>query len=115
MISTTFWFPNQPQDLDPGQTNWVTLPMDFTTSHTDNTNSAKTSGPKLFQTWDPISRMGVFKCPGDPSYVSGLGPRVRSAIVASQAVGTLWVAVNSCNPRRQPNSPVTGQWLDRFH
>ncbi len=104
------WFPNQPQDIDPNQTNWVTLKMDFSPLNTDNTNVNKLIDPTYSKLGPYTKSAGIYKCPGDPSTVVGRGPRVRS-VSASQAVGSLWVAVTSCANTRPPNDPVTGQWL----
>jgi len=100
------WIPNQPQDVDPNQTNWVTLPMDFSPLNTDNTNVNKLLDPTYSKLGPYTKSAGIYKCPSDMSTVAGRGPRVRS-VSASQAVGTLWVA--ACG--RPPNDPVTGQWL----
>ncbi len=104
------WFPNQPQDIDPNQTNWVTLKMDFSPLNTDNTNVNKLIDPTYSKLASYIKSAGVFKCPGDPSTVVGRGPRVRS-VSSSQAVGTLWVPVTACGSPRPANDPVSGQWL----
>jgi prepilin-type N-terminal cleavage/methylation domain-containing protein/prepilin-type processing-associated H-X9-DG protein len=104
------WIPNQPQDLDPTQTNWVTLFMNFDPSNADNTNADKFQDINYCKLASYCQSTGIYKCPADPSTVAGEGPRVRS-VSANQAVGTLWVAVNSCTPRRPPNTPVSGQWL----
>ena len=101
--------PNQPQDLDPNQTNWCTVKMDFMPSHPDNTNFAKLVDPVYSVLGPYIKSPGVFKCPSDPSSVSQLGPRVRS-VAANQAVGTLWVPV-TVGCYFPANAPVTGQWL----
>lgn len=102
-------FPNQPQDMDPNQTNWVTVLMNWSPINTDNTNYLKLVNPTYSKLAFYIKSPFVFKCPSDPSVAPYLGPRVRT-VSASQAVGTLWVAVaGSCN--YPPNAPVTGQWL----
>lgn len=101
--------PNQPQDLDPNQTNWCTVKMDFMPNHPDNTNFAKLVDPVYSVLGSYIKNADVFKCPADPSSVSLLGPRVRS-VAANQAVGTLWVPV-TVGCYFPANAPVTGQWL----
>ena len=101
--------PNQPQDLDPNQTNWCTVKMDFMSNHPDNTNYGKLVNPTYSKLGSYIKSPDVFKCPADPSSVAQLGPRVRS-VAANQAVGTLWVPVTvGCEV--PANAPVTGQWL----
>jgi len=101
--------PNQPQDLDPNQTNWCTVKMDFMPNHPDNTNFGKLVDPTYSILGPYIKNAGVFKCPSDPSSVTMLGPRVRS-VAANEAVGILWVPVTvGCN--FPANAPVTGQWL----
>ncbi len=100
------WIPNQPQDQTPTEIDWVTLPMDFSSLNTDNTNSNKLLDPAFSKLGPYTKSAGIYKCPADPSTVAGRGPRVRS-VVANQAVGTLWVS--ACG--HPPNDPVTGQWL----
>jgi len=102
------WFPNQPQDTDPKQLGWVTLPMDFSPLNTDNTNINKLLDPNFAKLAPYTKAAGIYKCPADKSTVVILGPRVRS-VVANQAVGSLWLAPTGC--ARRPNDPVTGQWL----
>jgi prepilin-type N-terminal cleavage/methylation domain-containing protein/prepilin-type processing-associated H-X9-DG protein len=100
--------PNQPQDEDPNQTNWVTVTMDWSPANTDNTNAAKLVNPTYSKLAYYIKNPACFKCPSDPSFVVTRGPRVRTTS-ANQAVGTLWVS--ACSGARPANGPVTGQWL----
>jgi len=95
------WFPNQ-----PGQHDWVTLPMDFNAGNTDNTNFTKLIDPTFCVFAKYIKAPGIYKCPSDKSHVNGLGTRVRS-ISASQAVGTIWTDVGCY----RSGNAVTGQWL----
>jgi len=102
-------FPNQPY-IDPGQVEWCTQTNNWNPGVPDNTNSAKLVDPRFSKLGPYVLNPGVFKCPGDLSFVPHLGARVRS-VSASQSVGTLWTNVTSCYPNLQPNAPVTGQWL----
>ncbi len=99
------WVPNEPQGTG-GQTDWVTLTMDWTSS-SDNTNINKLVDPK-FSILAPYihGNYQIFHCPGDKSVALGAGPRVRS-VAMSQAVGSVWVAAGCLIA----NGPVNGQWL----
>jgi prepilin-type processing-associated H-X9-DG protein len=97
-----YWIPNQ-----PGQTPaWCSVNMDFSSSHTDNTNSLALIDPSRCMLAPYMKSADAFHCPGDKSSVPGLGFRVRS-ISMSQAVGTSPVPI--CN--LPPPIAVNGQWL----
>jgi prepilin-type N-terminal cleavage/methylation domain-containing protein/prepilin-type processing-associated H-X9-DG protein len=100
------WVPNEPPDTG-AQVDWVTLSMDWSAATTDNTNVAKLIN-RNFCVIAPYvgGSPSLFHCPGDKSFVPGLGPRVRS-VSMSQAVGSVWLAANCL----VVNGPVNGQWL----
>ena len=77
------WDPNQP---GAGQVNWVTLPMDWSTS-ADNTNSGKLIDPNFAKLAPYLKSPSIYHCPADKSFTV-LGQRVRS-VAMSQAVGTI--------------------------
>jgi|HubBroStandDraft_6_1064221.scaffolds.fasta_scaffold420732_1 prepilin-type N-terminal cleavage/methylation domain-containing protein/prepilin-type processing-associated H-X9-DG protein len=100
------WVPNEPTGTG-GQTDWVTLGMDWNSGNTDNTNVNKLVNPQYCLLASYIAgNPGIFHCPDDNSVVPGLGQRVRS-VSMSQAVGSVWVA-DMC---LIVNGPVNGQWL----
>ncbi|MDB6023839.1 MAG: hypothetical protein JWM68_62 [Verrucomicrobiales bacterium] len=91
--------PNEP--IAHGQTApcWVGGYLDFASDNTDNTNSALLTDPRYSKLAPYATSASLYKCPGDPSVVSGLGARVRS-VAMNQAVGT-----------RANREPVSGAWL----
>lgn len=112
------WIPNQPQG-DGDQVDWVTVEMDWG-ADTYNGQPVCTNPQLLTTPYNPgtyyyslfsayIKNPFVYRCPADPSTVNNL-PRVRS-YAASQAVGTLWAAVNQGCCNSTPGGSVTGQWL----
>jgi prepilin-type N-terminal cleavage/methylation domain-containing protein/prepilin-type processing-associated H-X9-DG protein len=95
--------PNQP---GANQINWVTLPMDWSAANTDNTNVNKLIQQQFAILAQYMKSAAIYHCPGDKSFVPGLGPRVRS-VTMSQAVGTVWWS-DKCVVAK---GPVNGQWL----
>ncbi len=96
--------PNQP---GANQVNWVTLPMDWTSSHTDNTNINKLVQQQFAILAPYMKNPSIYHCPADKSYVPGLGQRVRS-VAMSQSVGSVWYS-SVCVVAQ---GPVNGQWLN---
>ncbi len=116
------WFPNQPEG-DPGvsaQEDWVTVEMDwgslqynggYVATNWTLLNTGPNSGNATYYSFFApyIKNPWLYKCPADPSVVTGNGARVRS-YSANQAVGTCWSApASGWNTRT--DGPVTGQWL----
>jgi prepilin-type N-terminal cleavage/methylation domain-containing protein/prepilin-type processing-associated H-X9-DG protein len=97
------WFPqNQPGD-NPG---WAVGSEDFNAGNLNNTNVALFTDPNQCLIATYAKNPAIFHDPADPSYIPGLGTRVRSCS-ASQAVGSSKNGI--CN---QPAPcPVNGQWL----
>ncbi|HWF18311.1 MAG TPA: type II secretion system protein, partial [Verrucomicrobiae bacterium] len=89
------WIPNEPQGTG-GQTDWVTLGMDWNSGNADNTNFQKIID-KTYCVLAPYigGNYKIFHCPGDKSHVVNEGDRVRS-VSASQAVGSVWVTIGCC-------------------
>jgi prepilin-type N-terminal cleavage/methylation domain-containing protein/prepilin-type processing-associated H-X9-DG protein len=102
--NTDKWIPNQAGRAD--HVGWVYGDMDFNASNPDNTNSAALINDTNSYLAAYVKSANIYKCPGDPSFVAGEGPRVRS-VSASQAVGTLEAAECTSNP----GDPVIGEYL----
>ncbi|HWF19241.1 MAG TPA: prepilin-type N-terminal cleavage/methylation domain-containing protein [Verrucomicrobiae bacterium] len=100
------WIPNEPEGTG-GQTDWVSLDLDWNAGRSDNTNYSKLTNPQ-YSLLAPYlgGSYSIFHCPSDQSFVTQEGPRVRS-VSANQAVGSVWVTTECCIS----NGPVNGQWL----
>jgi prepilin-type N-terminal cleavage/methylation domain-containing protein/prepilin-type processing-associated H-X9-DG protein len=96
------WLPNEPA-IAPA---WCSLNMDFNSANTDNTNILALQDPTRCVLANYIKQPGTYHCPADASYVTGLGPRVRS-ISMSQSVGICPINTGCL----VANGPVNGQWL----
>lgn len=97
------WVPNFPGQK-PG---WTVGYMDFQKTTLDNTNLALLVDPNRGAVMGPyIANPKCFRCPADPTYVPGLGDRVRS-VSMSQAVGTM----GATQGLLKAGDPVNGQWL----
>lgn len=96
------WLPNEPA-IAPA---WCSVNMDFNPANTDNTNILALADPTKCVLANYIKQPGIYHCPADASYVTGLGSRVRS-ISMSQSVGICPINVGCL----VANGPVNGQWL----
>jgi prepilin-type N-terminal cleavage/methylation domain-containing protein/prepilin-type processing-associated H-X9-DG protein len=71
-----------PPTTAPG---WVQGRMDFNSANTDNTNTLLLVNSML----GPYAKNpAVYKCPSDPSFIRGRGPRVRSVSMNCYIIGT---------------------------
>ncbi len=93
--------PNEPVARSRRDACWVSGWMDFDNGNSDNTNVALLTDPQFSSLAGYIRSSTIYKCAGDDSVVTGLGPRVRS-ISMNQAVGT-----------KPEGGAVSGAWLGK--